>query len=112
MKNWWDEDQNDIDVMLRVCNEVENWYRSQPEASFKHAPPPAYFLRAAILSRKHHDYSGEVAICERWIAMAEDYSSQQAVKEGLAANVAVGGSSVEIAKRLSKARQLKEKSGQ
>ena len=44
--------------------------------------------------------------------MAEDYSSQQAVKEGLAANVAVGGSSVEIAKRLSKARQLKEKSGQ
>lgn len=103
---------HDVDAMLEVCREIENAYFSQPKDKFRGAPAPYYFLRAAILCRKRHDYSGEVAICERWIALANDYSSQQKVKDGWAANVAAGGSSADIVKRLPKARELMEKAGQ
>lgn len=107
METYLGGDSNDIDAMLERCREIENGYWSQPYEC-RLAPAPFYFLRVAILSRKLNDFSGEVAICERWDRLITDYSSQLMVKEGRAANVAAG-SSRQILARIPKARELKER---
>ena len=36
-------------------------------------PAPYYFERVAILSRKEKDYQQEVAYCEKYIVLVEDF---------------------------------------
>ncbi|MDL4860811.1 hypothetical protein NPJ88_000540 [Halomonas elongata] len=100
--------KHDVDMMLECCRAEENVYWSH--GSFKISPAPSYFERAAILSRKAKDYDGEVAICERWIAMAEDFRDwlSQNPKIGVA-DVTKGPVSKRIFNRLPKARALLEK---
>lgn len=105
MGNLWDEDSNDVDAMLRACTAVENEYWGKL-SGFRLAPAPFYFLRAAILCRRHRDYAGEVAICERWVKLLHDYESQEEVKRGLAARLGEGASAKKIISRLGRARQL------
>lgn len=105
MGNLWDEDSNDVDAMLRACTAVENEYWGQV-SGFRQAPAPFYFLRAAILCRKHRDYSGELAICERWLKLLVSYDSQEEVEKGRAGRLSASASSRKILARLPKARQL------
>jgi hypothetical protein len=89
-----------IDDVLEECRRLENEYWAS--AGFRLCPAPQPFKRAAILCRKARDSSGERAICERWIAIADDYSSQDKVKRGQAANVAAGPVSRHIRERIAK----------
>lgn len=107
METFLGGDSNDIDAMLDTCRRIENEYWAQPYGR-RQCPAPFYFKRVAILSRKYSDFSGEVAICERWERLASDYSSQQMVIEGRAARL-VGGSSKEILDRLPKAKELRDR---
>ncbi len=105
MRNLWDEDSNDVDAMLRACTAVENEYWGRV-SGFRQAPAPFYFLRAAILCRKHRDYSGELAICERWARLLVSYDSQEEVEKGRAVRLNASATSRKILARLPKARQL------
>ncbi|WP_339885236.1 hypothetical protein [Vreelandella maris] len=94
--------KNDLDMMLECCRAIENVYWSY--GSMKMSPEPGYFERAAILSGKARDYSGEVAICERWIDMAEDFKKWLKTKpKGVMADVTKGPVSKRIYARLPKA---------
>ena len=94
--------KNDVDMMLKCCRAIENVYWSY--GNMKASPEPFYFERAAILSGKAKDYSGEVAICERWIDMAEDFKKWLKTKpKGVMADVTKGPVSKRIYARLPKA---------
>lgn len=94
--------KNDIDTMFDCCRAIENVYWSY--GSMKMSPEPFYFERAAILSGKAKDYSGEVAICGRWIDMAEDFKKWLKTKpRGVVADVTKGPVSKRIYARLPKA---------
>lgn len=94
---------DEIDLVLAECTAIENDFWSS--TGFKFAPPPAPFKRAAILCRKAHDQSGEIAICERWMVMEKTYSEQAMVKAGKVANVAAGPVARHIRERLQKLRK-------
>ena len=64
-------------------------------------PPPGYTMEAAIIRRKRKDYSGEVAVLERYLA------AYDASPEGRRLQVNMGYG--EIEKRLSQVRELREK---
>jgi len=99
--------KHDVDMMLRCCKAEEDVYWAQEGDGPRLAPAPYYFERAAILSRKAHDYSGEVAICERWVAMAHDFKERMAQNpETSIADVTKGPPSRGIFERLPKAQAL------
>lgn len=97
--------KHDIDMMLECCRAIESVYWAH--TGYKLGPEPAYFERAAILSRKAKDYSGEVAICERWIEMADDFQAWLAENPKVrVADVTKGPRSMKIYERLPKAKEL------
>lgn len=97
--------RHDLQVMLECCEAEEANYWKQP-AGQRACAAPFYFERVAILSRKAKDYSTEVAVCERWKAIADDYAGQSIVRDGMAALVHQGPRSVAILGRMDKARDL------
>ncbi|MFP5422650.1 MAG: hypothetical protein ACLGID_14435 [Gammaproteobacteria bacterium] len=103
-----DSGRNDLETMLQCCDAEEVNYLQQPFGD-RLAPAPAYFLRVAILSRKAHDYAGEIAICNRWFALAKDYHSQPSVKAGRGCRINRGPGHDDMKKRLPKAKELLRK---
>ncbi|QJQ94263.1 MULTISPECIES: hypothetical protein [Halomonadaceae] len=100
--------KHDIDMMLECCQAIENVYWSHE--GYKIGPEPAYFERVAILYRKSKNYSREVAICERWIAMAENFQAWLGENpEMRRADVTQGSRSKNIYERLPKAQELLKK---
>lgn len=91
---------DEIDRVLEECRQAENSFHAA--TGFRLCPAPAPFKRAAILCRKAHDRDGEIAICQRWIAIEEAYSRQDKVRQGGAANVAAGPVAKHIRARLAK----------
>lgn len=97
--------KNDLSAMIACTEaEIENYWK-QPSGR-RLCAAPFYFERAAILCRKAKLYADEVRVCEAWIAIIEDYSSQN---NGLAAKVHLGARSKGILNRLTKARELLKK---
>lgn len=94
--------------MLRRCEIEEASYWRQPKGE-RACAAPYFFERAAILLRKSKDFAGEIAICERWKAIADDYKKQPLVRAKQAALVHKGPRSAAILARLSKAKELLKK---
>lgn len=84
--------RHDLASMLACCAAEADSYWRQPEGE-RQCAAPYYFERAAILLRKAKDYSGEIDICERWKAIANDYKRQPMVKARLAALAHKGAAS-------------------
>jgi hypothetical protein len=90
--------KHDIETMKRCCMaEIETYRRT---GLF---PAPYYFERVAILARKLRDYDQEVAYCEMYIRLVDEYCrSNLQPEEGVKA----GPTYQAIVKRLPKARLL------
>jgi hypothetical protein len=78
--------KNDLKIMLKCCKAEERNYWQQPPGE-RLCAAPFYFQRAAILFRKQKDFEAEIAVCLRWVEMAEDYKEQPMVASGNAAQV-------------------------
>lgn len=100
--------KHDLAAMLACCAAEADSYWRQPEGE-RLCAAPYYFERAAILLRKAKDYSGEIDICERWKAIANDYKRQPMVKARLAALAHKGPRAEAILERLKKAKELLRK---
>ena len=97
--------KDDLAVMHACVDaETENYWRQQD--GHRIAPAPFFFERVAILHRKSKNYEAEIAVCELWVALLEDYRSQGFVKRGSGAKVWLGPKSRKIIARLPKAREL------
>ena len=103
--------KHDLATMRACCAAEADSYWRQPEGE-RLCAAPYYFERVAILLRKAKDYTGEIDICERWKAIADDYRRQPMVKARQAALVHKGPRAEAILVRLKKAKELlrKEKS--
>ncbi len=100
--------KHDLAAMLACCAAEADSYWRQPEGE-RLCAAPYYFERAAILLRKAKDYSGEIDICERWKAIANDYKRQPMVKARQAALAHKGPRAEAILERLKKAKELLRK---
>ncbi|WP_212809015.1 hypothetical protein [Pseudomonas sp. Seg1] len=100
--------KDDPEIMQACCDAEANNYWSQAEGN-RVCAAPFYFERLAILHRKSRNYVGEIAICEQWQTITDDYKSQPIVKRRSAALVHKGPRSVAILARLKKARELLKK---
>lgn len=98
--------KHDLDMMLKCCQSEENVYWAQQGR--KIAPAPFYFERVAILCKKAKDYSGEVAICERWIAMEEDFMACSSATGLPSINLSASPRAHRIRSRLNKAIQNRD----
>lgn len=100
--------KNDLAVMLRCCEaETANYWR-QPKGH-RLSAAPFYFERAAILLRKQRRYAEELAVCEAWRSIIEDYQSQPSVQAGRMALAHKGPRSIKILERMDKAKALNQK---
>lgn len=95
-------DKNDLSAMVQCADAEERNYWGQASGG-RICAAPFYFERAAILLKKNKDHLGEIAVCERWVAIAEDYKDQAYVLAGMAALVHKGPRSIAIYERLRKA---------
>ncbi|WP_025126482.1 hypothetical protein [Pseudomonas sp. PH1b] len=100
--------KHDPEIMKACCEAEAAGYWRQPEGT-RICAAPYYFERLAILHRKAKDYASEIAICEQWKVIINDYKSQPMVKNGRAALVHKGPRSEAILARLKKARELLKK---
>jgi len=100
--------KNNPEIMKACCEAEAAHYWNQPEGA-RICAAPYYFERLAILHRKAKDYPAEIAICEQWNAIIDDYSSQSMVRAGRAARAHKGPRSEAILGRLKKARELLKK---
>lgn len=93
-------------VVMQACMraEVENYWR-QPQGN-RLCAAPFFFERVAVLQRKAKNYEAEIAACEEWLKIVDDYKNQDAVKNGTGAKVWMGARSRKIVDRLPKAREL------
>lgn len=101
-KNTWElaEDRkHDLEFMKKCCD-AELATLAQADL----VPAPYYFERVAILSRKAKDYGQEVAYCEKYIRVVEDYYRRNTGR-GIA-DVRDGPTYRAIVHRLVKARDL------
>lgn len=97
--------KGDLTVMQACMRaEIENYWR-QPEGR-RLSAAPSFFERVAILQRKARNYEAEIAACEEWLKIVDDYKNQDAVKNGTGAKVWMGARSRKIVDRLPKAREL------
>ena len=96
--NW----KHDIEMMKRCCSAEIETYRKTGLV-----PAPYYFERVAILARKLKDYDQEIAYCEMYIRVVDDYYRLNNLRpdEGVKA----GPRYQAIVKRLPKARFLAAK---
>jgi hypothetical protein len=94
--------KHDIEEMKRCCSAEIETYRKTGLV-----PAPYYFERVAILARKLKDYDQEVAYCEAYIRLVDEYYRLNDLRpdEGVKA----GPRYRAIVKRLSKARLLAAK---
>ncbi|WP_110599849.1 hypothetical protein [Salinicola lusitanus] len=99
--------KHDLETMLACCQSEENVYWAQ--SGSKLSPAPFYFERAAILCKKAKDYSGEVAICERWIAMEEDFMNYARTAPHPTIDISAGPRASKIRHRLTKAIQNRDR---
>lgn len=97
------EFKDDLSIMLRCCEAEEAAYWARPSGD-RVCAAPFYFSRAAILLRKDRDDAAEIAICERWIAIEDDYAAQGIVTKGFSAQVQKGPHSDPMRVRLEKAK--------
>jgi len=91
--------KHDIEVMKRCCTaEMETYAKTGL------VPAPYYFERVAILARKLKDFDQEIAYCETYMRVVDDYYRVNNLppEEGLKA----GPRYRAIVKRLAKARLL------
>lgn len=74
------EKRHALETMLKCCESELNKFKLTNQA-----PVPYYFERVAILARKAKNYSLEVSICERYIAVIDEiYGNQRiGIKAGL-----------------------------
>lgn len=99
------ERKHDLDVMQACMRaEIENYWRQLE--GHRLTAVPYFFERVAILQRKVKSYKDEVAACEAWSQIVEDYKSQSFVKNGSGAKVWLRPRSIKIGERLPKAREL------
>lgn len=100
--------KHDIDVMRSCCEaEIDNYWR-QPEGE-RLCAAPYYFMRLAILNRKAKNYAAEIAACESWKAIINDYKRQPMVRARRAALAHKGSDSVALLARIPKAKELLRK---
>jgi hypothetical protein len=95
--------KDDLPMMLRCCDAEESAYWAG-SAGKRVCAAPFFFARAAVLLKKARDDAGEIAVCERWIAIVDDYAAQDIVRQGIAAQVQRGPHSDSMKLRLEKAR--------
>lgn len=100
------DQKHNLDIMA-ACAEAEiSNYWQQPQGE-RLSAAPFFFERAAILYRKNKQYEKEIEICEAWIAIMNDYTTQDMERY---AKVHLGPRSKAIYHRLPKARELLERS--
>lgn len=97
------EFKDNLSIMLRCCEAEEATYWARPPGD-RVCAAPYYFTRAAVLHKKAHDDAAEIAVCERWIAIEDDYAAQDIVTKGVAAQVQKGAHSGPMRVRLEKAK--------
>ena len=97
-------DKNDLSAMVQCVAAEERNYWGQAAGS-RICAAPFYFERAAILFKKNKNALSEISMCERWVAIAEDYKAQACVQAGLFALVHKGPRSAAIYERLRKAKE-------
>lgn len=90
---------DDIEVMKKCCETELATY-----AKLGLVPAPYYFERVAILARKRKDFREEIAYCEKYMAVVEDYYRENNIPQ--TAGLKAGPRYKAIAKRLPKARLL------
>lgn len=101
-KQTWEyaeEKKLNIEYMKKCC---EAELKTMEKAAL--VPAPYYFERVAILSRKEKDYQQEVAYCEKYIALVEDFYKKYGTTR--MADVRKGPRYQAIVKRLPKAKEL------
>jgi hypothetical protein len=94
--------KHDIEMMKRCCTaEMETFAKTGL------VPAPYYFERVAVLARKLKDYGQEIAYCETYIRLVDEYYRANNLRpdEGVKA----GPRYQAIVKRLPKARSLAAK---
>jgi hypothetical protein len=105
-KQTWElvaEWKHDIEMMKRCCTaEMETYAKTAL------VPAPYYFERVAILARKLKDYDQEIAYCETYIRLVEEYYLANNLKTG--EGVKAGPTYQAIVRRLAKAHALAAKS--
>ena len=100
------DQKHNLDIMA-ACAEAEiSNYWQQPQGE-RLSAAPFFFERAAILYRKNKQYEKEIEICEAWITIMNDYTTQDVERY---AKVHLGPRSKAIYHRLPKARELLERS--
>ena len=96
--------KHDIETMKRCCMaEIETYRRT---GLF---PAPYYFERVAVLARKLKDYEQEIAYCEMYIGLVDEYCRSNNLRED--ESVKAGPRYQAIVKRLPKARLLAARHG-
>ncbi len=94
--------KHDIEVMEKCCDAELATYEK-----IGLVPAPYYFERVAILARKLKNFEQEVAYCEKYIAVVEDYYRKNNTPD--TESVKLGPRYQAVVKRLPRARLLAEK---
>jgi len=94
--------KNDLETMLSCCDAEESTYWRQAPGS-RISAAPFFFERAAIILSKRKQYADVVTICNRWVAIADDYRNQPMVFNGSAAQCHLGPRARAIEKQRARA---------
>lgn len=94
--------KDDLEAMLSCCDAEEATYWRQAPGS-RISAAPLFFERAAIILSKRKQYTDVVTICDRWVAIADDYRNQPMVLNGSAARCHLGPRAQSIEKQRARA---------
>jgi hypothetical protein len=94
-----DGKKDDLEAMKKCCAAELATYEK-----IGLVPAPYYFERVAILARKLSDFQQEIAYCEKYIAVVENYYRKNNIPENH--GVKMGPRYKAIVKRLAKSRLL------
>lgn len=101
-KQTWElaeENKHELSTMIKCCDAELATYQKTGMV-----PAPFYFERVAILYRKQRNYSQEVAYCDKYIKVVDEYYKKNNIKQN--DGVKMGPRYKAIVKRLSKAKEL------
>jgi len=104
-KQTWElaeEKKDDLNAMKACCDAELKTYRKTGNR-----PAPYYFERVAILSRKEKKYQQEIAYCEKYLEVVDEYYKKNRLPENK--GVKMGPRYKAILKRLPKAKELANK---
>jgi hypothetical protein len=96
------EGKHDIEMMKRCCAAELQTYEKTGLV-----PAPYYFERVAVLARKLKDYEQEIAYCETYIRVVDEYYRANNIEPGT--GVKAGPRYQALVKRLPTARSLAAK---